>query len=153
MNVDHFNGLTPAEAERIAVLIEEAAEVQQIACKILRHGYRSGNPDLIVNQGKQGVTLTNREMLEKEIGHLKSATHRLYAAGDIVKERVTYHERRKDDTGGRYMHHQPDAPEVLFVEAAMAAGPCPACGEHGPCKDATACMNQKIQYAPEPERE
>ena len=30
---EHFNGLTPAEAERLAYLIEEAAEVQQIACK------------------------------------------------------------------------------------------------------------------------
>ncbi len=110
MNVDHFNGLTPAEAERLAVLIEEAAEVQQIACKILRHGYRSGNPDLIVNQGKQGVTLTNREMLEKEIGHFNSATKRLFAAQDLIEERVHYHTLRKDDNGGQYMHHQPDAP-------------------------------------------
>lgn len=114
MNVDHFNDLTPAEAERLALLIEEAAEVQQIACKILRHGYRSHNPDLVVNQGRNGVTLTNREMLEREIGHLKSATHRLYAAGDIVKERVTYHEQRKDDQGGQWMHHQPDAPGSLL---------------------------------------
>lgn len=108
----HFNQLTPAEAERLAVLIEEAAEVQQIACKILRHGYQSWNPDLIVNQRTDGSPkLTNREMLEKELGHLHSAMKRLQAAHDVSTERLHYHTLRKDDNGGQYMHHQPDAPQ------------------------------------------
>ena len=37
--------LTPAQAERLAMLIEEAAEIQQAATKILRHGYDSHHPD------------------------------------------------------------------------------------------------------------
>lgn len=41
------NNLTPAEAECLAILIEECAEVQQIACKILRHGYDSCNPTVV----------------------------------------------------------------------------------------------------------
>lgn len=108
----HFNGLTPAEAERLAVLIEEAAEVQHIASKILRHGYQSFNPDLIVNQSEHGPKLSNREMLEKEIGHFSAAVHRMFSAHDLIVERVGFHERRKKDTGGMYMHHQPDAPET-----------------------------------------
>jgi len=107
----HFNGLTPAEAERLAVLIEEASEVQQIACKILRNGYQSFNPDLIVNQRQGGPKLTNRAMLEKEIGHLQSAVRRMYAADDIDRYEVLLHQRRKADTGGQYMHHQPDTPQ------------------------------------------
>lgn len=107
----HFNGLTPAEAERLAVLIEEAAEVQAIACKTLRHGYTSYNPDLIVNQRDGGPKLTNREMLEKELGDLQSAITRMTSAHDVDAERLEYHLNRKDDTGGVYMHHQPDTPE------------------------------------------
>lgn len=110
MSKQHFNELTPAEAERLAVLIEEAAEVQAIACKILRHGYRSFNPYLIVNQRQHGPKLTNREMLEKEIGDLQSAIKRLTSASDLIQERIHYHTLRKDDTGGQYMHHQPDTP-------------------------------------------
>lgn len=107
----HFNCLSPAEAERLAVLIEEAAEVQQIACKILRHGYTSFNPDLIVNQREHGPKLTNREMLEKELGDLHSAIKRLQSAQDVIPERIHFHTIRKDDAGGQYMHHQPDVPE------------------------------------------
>lgn len=113
----HFNQLTPAEAERLAVVIEEASEVQQIACKILRHGYQSWNPDLIVNQRTDGSPkLTNREMLEKELGQLEAAIHRLRAAHDVSSERIDYHCRRKKDTSGQWMHHQPDAPQEQVDE-------------------------------------
>lgn len=37
----HFNKLTPAEAERLAMLAEECAEVIHVVGKILRHGYES----------------------------------------------------------------------------------------------------------------
>lgn len=52
---EHFNGLTPAEAERLAMLSEECGEVIQVIGKILRHGYDS----------KYGG-LTNREKLLDE---------------------------------------------------------------------------------------
>ena len=41
----HFNQLTPAQAERLAMLAEEAAETIQIVGKILRHGLDSYHPD------------------------------------------------------------------------------------------------------------
>jgi NTP pyrophosphatase (non-canonical NTP hydrolase) len=40
----HFNNLTPAEAERLAMLAEECGEVIQVIGKILRHGYESCHP-------------------------------------------------------------------------------------------------------------
>lgn len=36
--------LTNAELERLAILMEECAEVQHIIGKIIRHGYESFNP-------------------------------------------------------------------------------------------------------------
>ena len=57
--IKHFNQLTPAEAERLAILAEEAAEVAQIAMKVLRHGYESCHPD--------SPGWTNRMQLSKEV--------------------------------------------------------------------------------------
>lgn len=42
---EHFNGLTPAAAERFAILAEECSEVAQMCMKILRHGRESHHPD------------------------------------------------------------------------------------------------------------
>lgn len=61
---DHFNNLTPAQAERLAILAEECAEVIQIVGKILRHGMESFHP----------VTLeSNRAALLREITDVKAA--------------------------------------------------------------------------------
>lgn len=60
----HFNQLTPAQAERLAILAEECGEVIQVVGKILRHGYESVHPD-----GGQ----TNRQLLESEIGDVQAA--------------------------------------------------------------------------------
>lgn len=131
--MNHFNQLTPAEAERLALLVEEASEVQHIACKILRHGFQSHNPDLIVNQREHGPKLTNREMLEKEIGHFNVAVDRMRAAFDIIPERIEFHERRKKDTGGKYMHHQPDAPcSHTNLDISGSSMKCRDCGQEVP---------------------
>jgi hypothetical protein len=42
--MSNFNQLTNAEQKRLAKLIEECAEVSQIAYKILIRGYNSYNP-------------------------------------------------------------------------------------------------------------
>ena len=60
--MDHFNGLTPAEAERLAMLAEECAEVIQITGKILRHGYGSTHPDR--------PDTTNRALLGQKVTDL-----------------------------------------------------------------------------------
>lgn len=62
----HFNGLSPAQAERLAILMEECGEVVQIIGKILRHGYDSCSPF--------GHNMeTNRQALIRELFDVKAA--------------------------------------------------------------------------------
>lgn len=97
--MNHFNGLTPAEQERLAILSEEAAEVIQIIGKILRHGYESYNPTI-----KDAPT--NRRMLESELGDLDAAIKRCIFNGDIIKGNIQKHSMNKMDSARKYLHHQ-----------------------------------------------
>ncbi len=72
---DHFNQLTPAEAERLAMLAEEAGEIVQVVGKILRHGFDSYHPE--------NPQTTNRMLLEGEINDLYAVVGLLAEAGDI----------------------------------------------------------------------
>lgn len=98
MTTKHFNGLTEAETERLAILIEECGEVTQAACKILRHSYESNN------KGK--IPETNREALQRELGDLLHALDRIAAARDI--DPVITYERAKSKPESilPYLHHQ-----------------------------------------------
>jgi NTP pyrophosphatase (non-canonical NTP hydrolase) len=104
MEQKHFNGLTPAEAERLAVLMEEMAEASQIIGKILRHGYASRNP-----HDHSGGARSNREMLEQELGDVRHAMILLCDANDLSKDAI--HERAKAKVwlSAKWMHHQPPA--------------------------------------------
>ena len=62
--MDHFNDLEPCDDEMLTVLSEECAEVIQAVSKIQRHGWHSVHPS---------GGLTNREDLEKELGHIALA--------------------------------------------------------------------------------
>lgn len=95
----HFNGLSEAEQERLAILIEECGEVIQAACKILRHGYNSVNP-LRPQWG------TNRESLEKELGHVMHAMWRMENARDLHSAVITEAAQVKADSITPYLHHQ-----------------------------------------------
>lgn len=96
---EHFNQLTPAEHERLALLIEECAEVQQIACKILRHGYESYNPN-------DPDRTDNRTLLSIEIGHLEHALHRMQTVMDYSPHVAHCSEELKAKTVKQYLHHQ-----------------------------------------------
>lgn len=61
---EHYNELTPAQAERLAILAEECAEVIQIIGKILRHGLDSFHP---------ATGVVNRTALMHEIIDVKAA--------------------------------------------------------------------------------
>lgn len=78
------NRLTPAQAERLAVVAEELGEAIQAIGKILRHGYESTDPT------KDGGNLTNRAMLERELGDIEAAVWLLTHNGD-VNDRVIWH--------------------------------------------------------------
>ncbi len=98
-------GLSDAERERLALLLEECGEVQQIIGKILRHGYESVNPTIPkVHQ------LTNRQMLENELGDLKAAMLLASHNGDIGPVEMDAAMMRKLGKVGRYLHFQTSIP-------------------------------------------
>lgn len=99
MTTKHFNQLTESEQERLVILAEECAEVQQVICKILRHGLESRNPKISNSE-------TNREALQRELGDLLHAYTRCTDAGDLNGAEV---EERRISKPGRilpYLHHQ-----------------------------------------------
>lgn len=96
---EEFNLLTPAEAERLAMLAEECGEVIQIIGKILRHGYKSFHPD--APNGPR-----NREMLMQELGDVNAILDRMEEAGDIQREPVLRYRLEKYHKLPRYAHHQ-----------------------------------------------
>lgn len=92
----HYNKLTPAEAERLAMLAEECAEVIQVVGKILRHGYESFHPN--------DPLITNREILCMELMDLHAVVELM--DNDLPRD-------PKDNIGGKYLdkklswtHHQ-----------------------------------------------
>lgn len=97
---EHFNRLTPAEAERLAMLAEEAGEIVQMVGKILRHGYSSYHP-------KDPNQKPNRELLRREIIDLLAVVRLMGENGDIDDHIV-----RLSKIEGRlmskliYTHHQ-----------------------------------------------
>ena len=99
---DHFNKLTPAEAERLAMLAEECGEVIQVVGKILRHGYESYHPD--------SPDVSNRDLLAKEVADVTSIIDRMVFCSDMRTGQIESHychgtgsnwSRKK-----RFTHHQ-----------------------------------------------
>jgi len=96
---EQFNKLNPGEAERLFLLLEEMAEVQQIIGKVLRHGYESHHPD---------GGPSNRKLLEKELGDVLLALKYLREANDISWGEVLGWQDRKEKSIKTYLylHHQ-----------------------------------------------
>lgn len=94
--MNHFNQLTPAEAERLAMLAEECSELIQVVGKILRHGYDNYHP---VNP-----RVTNRELLIKELRDVNAVLHAMAKSelqGYSVQDVLGIWERKL-----QYTHHQ-----------------------------------------------
>ena len=96
---DPFNGLTQAEAERLAWLLEELGEAQQAIGKILRHGYERRNP--LVADGE-----TNRAALARELGHVLAAAESLDSKRDISWDLLRASLDAKKESVRQWMHHQ-----------------------------------------------
>lgn len=92
--MEHFNGLSPAEAERLAMLAEEAGEIVQAVGKVLRHGYGSTHPD----GGPD-----NREQLRREVQDLCAVATQMVDAGDFRPRAI---DRAHWERKLRYTHHQ-----------------------------------------------
>ena len=94
---NHFNQLTPAQAERLAMLAEECGEVIQIIGKILRHGYDSHHPDR--------PHITNRELLQRELTDFIAVENQIHARDRLfmpssVDVDMAWNKKL------RYAHHQ-----------------------------------------------
>ena len=99
--MQHFNNLTPAEAERLAILAEECGEILQVIGKILRHGYDSVNP--CVEHAP-----SNRQHLAIELGDLKCVTSIMVNFDDITEAAITDACKEKTKNIRRWLHHQSD---------------------------------------------
>lgn len=96
-----FNKLSHAQAERLALLIEECGEVIQAASKVLRHGYDSYDPTV-----EPDDRVSNLQQLEKEIGHLDHAIGLMATAEDIKPREYMRASRSKSKTIRQWLHHQ-----------------------------------------------
>jgi NTP pyrophosphatase (non-canonical NTP hydrolase) len=90
------NQLSPAEAERLAMLAEECGEVIQAIGKILRHGYESTHPD---------GGPTNRENLNRELNDLTAVIFLMTERGTRDIEHPAYIPELVEKKL-RYAHHQ-----------------------------------------------
>lgn len=95
--MEHINQLSKADLERLTLLMEEAAEVQQIVCKIIRHGYTSYHPD--------DPRFSNRDLLEKELGHLDFAIGLMEKNKDINPSNVQRYAQGKKAMVKQYLHY------------------------------------------------
>lgn len=98
----HFNKLTPGEAERLAMLAEEAGEIVQAVTKVLRHGYDSFHP----NELESTDPSDNRMDLAREVGDLWGIVEEMCELGDIDADLVDEACDGKWQRARRYAHHQ-----------------------------------------------
>jgi len=96
-----FNGLSDAEAERLACLAEECGETIKAIGKILRHGYESYDPT-----SRKDHPPSNKEDLEREIGDVAAIIAMMAKAGDIDAGAIDGYRAEKLTRVGRYLHHQ-----------------------------------------------
>ena len=91
--------LSPAEAERLAFLMEEMAEAQQVIGKIMRHGYASYHPD-------DPEKTSNRVLLSRELGHVYCGIQMLVEPQDVSGFVLEMSRAEKHEKVKRWMHHQ-----------------------------------------------
>ena len=90
------NDLLPSELERLSILMEEMAEVIHIIGKIQRHGYESYHPE--------NSRVLNRQLLEKEIGHVSHAINLMIANKDIDAGSIDLERANKKKKILQYLH-------------------------------------------------
>lgn len=96
--LENFNKLTPAELERLSLLLEEMGEAQQAIGKILRHGYESYNPYDVNRE-------TNRKLLERELGDVEAAIKLMLTENDLSSSEIKHYTKQKLDKVNKYLHH------------------------------------------------
>jgi len=89
---------SPYEAEILTILIEEAAEIQQRATKLLRFGRDEIQP---------GQPLTNMQRMSGEIGDFMAVLRLAEKAGLIDQSGVEAQRQRKHEKLRKYMQTEP----------------------------------------------
>jgi NTP pyrophosphatase (non-canonical NTP hydrolase) len=90
---------TPYERELLIILIEECAEVQQRAAKLLRFGRDEVQP---------GQPLNNAERLADEIGDLMALVRRVKNVGLFDEDRMFVASTAKEHKLNKYMQEDED---------------------------------------------
>lgn len=94
----NFNGLSPAQTERLALLTEEMGESLQVVGKILRHGYEA-------TDNTTGIEYDNRKDLEMELGQTRHAIA-LLTDRDLNPRSVDQAMMDRPEKIKNYFHHQ-----------------------------------------------
>lgn len=94
----HFNGLSPANDELLALLSEECAEVIQEICKAQRHGLESCNPF-------DSAAEPNWSRISREMWQVLAAMDLLIEHGVLDGDTVTTGRAEKLRRIGEYLHH------------------------------------------------
>lgn len=97
--MEAINKLTNAQLERLAYLSEELGETIQAVGKIIRHGYDHQHPDFESEE-------TNRDDLEKELGHVTLAMFMLVNSGDLCYEKIEMSTKIKKELIKKYLYYQ-----------------------------------------------
>lgn len=95
---NHFNELTEAQAERLAVLLEEMGELQQAIGKIFRHGYNSCNPDVENHKG-------NRHDFSIECADVICAIQHCESENDLIHKVLNDRHSVRPEKIKKYLHH------------------------------------------------
>lgn len=103
-----FNKLPPAEAERVAKMMGELAELQIELGAVLLHGWGNHHPF-------DRPRLTNRQRVELELGDVFAVAELMHRNKDIDVNKAEEVGGTKDVT--RWMHHQEKTPERTALEA------------------------------------
>jgi NTP pyrophosphatase (non-canonical NTP hydrolase) len=95
------NQLSCAEIERLALLAEEMGEALHAIGKILRHGYESVDPTIPADK-----QISNRMMLERELGDVRAAIIMLCLSEDVSKMLIHACADKKLESVRKWLHHQ-----------------------------------------------
>ncbi len=95
------NRLSDAQLERLALLAEEMGEALHAIGKIIRHGYESVDSTLPAHK-----MISNRAMLQKELGDVRAAMILLCNANDLTKEVIHARADEKLISVRKWLHHQ-----------------------------------------------
>lgn len=97
-SVDEYTGLRSGQRELLDVLNEELHESGQAIGKALRHGYEEYSPF-------DETKTTNRENLERELGHVLAMVSALAIAGDMRMTEIKAHTMAKFVSVSKYLRH------------------------------------------------